>query len=47
MQQMIREEVAGMAPPKHFLAHHVELGCQLHWNSPRGIQHATSVQLLF
>ena len=44
MQQMIREEVAGMAPSKRFLAHHVELGCQLHQNSPWEIRHATSVQ---
>ena len=42
MQQIIREEVARMAWPKRFLAHHVELSCQLHRNSPRGIRHATT-----
>ena len=27
MHQMISEEVVGMAQPKRFLAHYVELGC--------------------
>ena len=47
MQQMISEEVAGMARPERFLAHHVELSCQLHRKSPRVSRHATIVQLLF
>ena len=41
MQQMINEKVARMAQPEHFLAHHVELDCQLHRKSPRGFRHTT------